>query len=38
MLLGADDRWQDEDHFTNKSGDARIGTHGRGDEPGEKRR
>jgi hypothetical protein len=31
-------RWQDEDHYTNKSGDARIGTHGRSDEPGEKRR
>lgn len=38
MPLGAADRWQDEDHFTNKSGDARIGTHGRSYEPGEKRR
>jgi hypothetical protein len=38
MPLGAGDRWQDEDHYTNKSGDARIGTHGRSDEPGEKRR
>ncbi len=38
MLLGAADQWQDEDHFTNKSGDARIGTHGRSDEPAEKRR
>lgn len=24
-----DDRWNDEDRFTNKSGDPRIGTHGR---------
>jgi hypothetical protein len=37
MPVGAPDRWQDEDHFTNKSGDARIGTHGRSYEPGEKR-
>jgi len=35
MPIGAADRWQDEDHFTNKSGDARIGTHGRSYEPGE---
>ena len=35
--VGAADRWQDEDHFTNKSGDARIGTHGRSYEPGEQR-
>jgi hypothetical protein len=35
MPIGASDRWQDEDHFTNKSGDARIGTHGRSYEPGE---
>jgi hypothetical protein len=35
MPVGAPDRWQDEDHFTNKSGDARIGTHGRSYEPGE---
>ena len=34
----ADDRWNDEDHFTNKSGDPRIGTHGRTYEPGEKDR
>lgn len=34
----ADDRWNDEDHFTNKSGDPRIGTHGRTYEPGEKNR
>jgi hypothetical protein len=38
MPLGAGDRWQDEDHYTTKSGDARIGTHGRSYEPGEKRR
>jgi hypothetical protein len=38
MPLGAGDRWQDEDHYTNKSGDARIGTHGRSYEPGETRR
>jgi hypothetical protein len=37
MPVGASDRWQDEDHFTNKSGDARIGTHGRNYEPGEQR-
>ena len=34
----ADDRWNDEDHYTNKSGDPRIGTHGRTYEPGEKNR
>ena len=33
----ADDRWNDEDHLTNKSGDSRIGTHGRTYEPGESR-
>ena len=33
----ADTRFGDEDHYTNKSGDARIGTHGRTYEPGEKR-
>jgi hypothetical protein len=33
-----DDRWNDEDRFTNKSGDPRIGTHGRAYEPGESRR
>jgi hypothetical protein len=37
MPIGAADRWQDEDHFTNKSGDARIGTHGRSYEPGGQR-
>jgi hypothetical protein len=37
MPIGAADRWQDEDHFTNKSGDARIGTHGRTYEPGERK-
>ena len=31
----ADDRWSDEDRLTNKSGDPRIGTHGRTYEPGE---
>lgn len=33
----ADDRWNDEDHFTNRSGDPRIGTHRRTYEPGENR-
>ena len=33
----ADDRWNDEDHLTNKSGDPRIGTHRRTYEPGENR-
>ena len=32
-----DNRWKDEDRLTNKSGDPRIGTHGRTYEPGEKR-
>src|ERR1051326_2367385 len=32
-----DERWNDEDRFTNKSGDPRIGTHGRSYEPGEHR-
>jgi len=32
----SDERWNDEDHFTNKSGDPRIGTHGRSYEPDEK--
>ncbi|MEA2569610.1 MAG: hypothetical protein QOI24_1611 [Acidobacteriota bacterium] len=32
-----DDRWNDEDVITNKSGDPRIGTHGRTYEPGEAR-
>jgi hypothetical protein len=31
----ADERFNDEDHFTNKSGDPRIGTHHRKYEPGE---
>ena len=30
-----DDQWAAEDRFTNKSGDPRIGTHGRKYEPGE---
>lgn len=34
---GAGERWQNEDHFTNKSGNARIGTHGRSHEPGKQR-
>jgi hypothetical protein len=33
----AEGRWNDEDRFTNKSGDPRIGTHGRSYEPGESR-
>jgi hypothetical protein len=33
----SDDRWNDEDRFTNKSGDPRIGTHRRTYEPGEER-
>jgi hypothetical protein len=31
----ADERWSDEDRFTNKSGDPRIGTHHRKYEPNE---
>jgi hypothetical protein len=31
------ERWNEEDQFTNKSGDPRIGTHGRTYEPGESR-
>jgi hypothetical protein len=38
ISLGDSDRFQDEDHFTNKSGDARIGTHGRASVPAEARR
>jgi hypothetical protein len=37
MSIGGGDRWQDEDHYTNRSGDARIGTRGRTYEPGEQR-
>ena len=33
----ADTHWNDEDHYTNKSGDPRIGTHRRTYEPGEAR-
>ncbi|MGZ5433610.1 MAG: hypothetical protein ACXWH7_11840 [Thermoanaerobaculia bacterium] len=33
----ADDRWQNEDHYTNKSGDPRIGTRGRTYEANETR-
>jgi hypothetical protein len=31
----SDERWNDEDRLTNKSGDPRIGTHRRTYEPGE---
>jgi hypothetical protein len=34
---GAGERFENEDHFTNKSGDARIGTHGRSYEANEQR-
>jgi hypothetical protein len=34
----ADARWNDEDRFTNHSGDPRIGTRGRTYEPGETER
>lgn len=33
----AEPRWNEEDRLTNKSGDPRIGTHGRSYEPGEHR-
>ena len=33
----SDDRWNDEDHFTNKSGDPRIGTRRRTYEANEDR-
>jgi len=33
----SDERWNDEDRLTNKSGDPRIGTHRRTYEPGESR-
>ncbi len=33
----SDDRFNDEDEYTNKSGDPRIGTHGRTYEPGERK-
>lgn len=33
----ADDRWKHEDHYTNKSGDPRIGTRGRTYEANESR-
>ena len=33
----SDERFNDEDHFTNKSGDPRIGTRRRTYEPGENR-
>jgi hypothetical protein len=33
----SDERWNDEDHYTNKSGDPRIGTKKRAYEPEEAR-
>lgn len=36
-FTSADERWNDEDHYTNKSNDPRIGTHQRTYEPGESR-
>lgn len=36
-FTSATDRWNDEDHYTNKSGDPRIGTHRRTYEPDENR-
>ena len=33
----SEERFNDEDHYTNKSGDPRIGTHRRTYEPGEER-
>lgn len=36
-LGSSDERFNDEDHFTNKSGDPRIGTRRRTYEPGEDR-
>ena len=39
FALGVSDgRWKDEDRYTNKSGDPRIGTHGRTYERDEERR
>jgi len=35
LTPGYDDTWNEEDKFTNKSGDPRIGTHHRKYEPGE---
>src|SRR5688500_13597117 len=36
-FTSSDERWNDEDHYTNKSGDPRIGTKQRTYEPGENR-
>ena len=36
-FTSANERWNDEDHLTNKSGDPRIGTRHRTYEPGESR-
>ena len=38
MPATATERWNDEDRYTNKSGDPRIGTHRRTYEPGEEDR
>ena len=37
MPIGAGNFFEDEDHYTNRSGDSRIGTRGRTYEPGEQR-
>lgn len=37
LIPGTDARWNDEDHYTNKSGDPRIGTRGRTYEANESR-
>jgi hypothetical protein len=36
-FTSSSERWNDEDHYTNKSGDPRIGTRQRTYEPGESR-
>jgi hypothetical protein len=36
-FTSTEERWNDEDHYTNKSGDPRIGTRQRTYEPGESR-
>ena len=36
-FTSSNERWNDEDHYTNKSGDPRIGTRQRTYEPGESR-
>jgi hypothetical protein len=37
VVSSTDERWNDEDRYTNKSGDPRIGTHRRTYEPDESR-